>query len=341
MRLRTGVTAGSVADRVGGELIGTGARALAGVATLSAAGPGDLALAAGPGARDDLRTTRAGAVIIPRSLQEVVPPDTVAIVVEFPVTAATEAIAACSAGVAAWGVHPTAHLGRGCRWEGRIQVEAGAVVGADVRFGPDCRVGPGTVIEAGARFGARCRVEALATVHHDARIGNDVVIRTGARVGGPGFGFVRERDRPVRVPQLASCTVGDDVEVGANTTIDRGGARDTTIGDGTKIDNLVQVAHNVRIGQRCIVMAQVGIAGSVTVEDDVLLAGQAGLADHLTIGRAARIAAQSGVIGDVPARTTVSGYPARDHRSVLRQSAALARLTPLVTDLERIVHRDE
>ncbi|KPK04084.1 MAG: UDP-3-O-(3-hydroxymyristoyl) glucosamine N-acyltransferase, partial [Gemmatimonas sp. SG8_28] len=135
--------------------------------------------------------------------------------------------------------------------------------------------------------------------------------------------------------------VGDSVEIGANSTVDRGGSRDTEIGEGTKIDNLVQIAHNVRIGRHCVIMAQVGIAGTVTVEDGVLLAGQAGLADHLTVGRGARIAAQSGVIGDVPRGATVSGYPARDHRAVLRQSAALARLTPLVTDIERIVQRDE
>ena len=197
------------------------------------------------------------------------------------------------------------------------------------------------MIEEGVRCGARCCIEALVTVQRHTRIGSDVVIRAGARVGGPGFGFVREGMRAVRVPQLAGCVIGDDVEVGGNATIDRGGARDTEIGDGTKIDNLVQVAHNVRIGRRCIVMAQVGIAGSVTVEDDVLIAGQAGLADHLTVGRAARVAAQSGVIGDVPAGGTVSGYPARDHRSVLRQTAALARVTPLVSDLERIVQRNE
>ena len=120
-------------------------------------------------------------------------------------------------------------------------------------------------------------------------------------------------------------------------TVDRGGLDDTTIGDGTKVDNLVQVAHNVRIGSRCIVMAQVGIAGSVTVEDDVLLAGQAGLADHLTVGAGARVAAQSGIIGDIPVGATVSGYPARNHRSVLRQTAALARLAPLANRLERLV----
>jgi UDP-3-O-[3-hydroxymyristoyl] glucosamine N-acyltransferase len=132
----------------------------------------------------------------------------------------------------------------------------------------------------------------------------------------------------------------DDVEVGANTTIDRGSIGDTVIGAGTKIDNLVQIAHNVSIGRHCIIMAQVGLAGSTVLEDDVMLAGQAGLAGHLRVGKGARVAAQAGVIGDVPAGSTVSGYPARPHREVLRQTAALRRLTRHTDSLERIVEAD-
>jgi UDP-3-O-[3-hydroxymyristoyl] glucosamine N-acyltransferase len=130
------------------------------------------------------------------------------------------------------------------------------------------------------------------------------------------------------------------VEVGANTTIDRGSIGETVVGAGTKIDNLVQIAHNVRIGNRCIIMAQVGLAGSTILEDDVLLAGQAGLAGHLKVGRGARVAAQAGVIGDVDPGTTVSGYPARSHREVLRQAAALRRLSTIARSLERIVEAD-
>jgi UDP-3-O-[3-hydroxymyristoyl] glucosamine N-acyltransferase len=341
LRFRSGVTAGSVASLVGGELIGTGDRALAGVAALGAAGLGDLAFAHGPEGEAPLRATRAGVVIVPGSLRDAVPAHSTAIVVDHPITAVTRAIDIFRPGSDEWGVHSTARFGAGCSWRGRIQVGAHAVIGPTVTFGEDCRVAPGVVIEAGARFGDRCEIGPGATVHADAHLGNDVTIRTGARVGGAGFGFVNEARRHQRVPQLAGCFVGDWVEIGANSTVDRGGSRDTEIGEGTKIDNLVQIAHNVRIGRHCIVMAQVGIAGTVTVEDGVLLAGQAGLADHLTVGRGARIAAQSGVIGDVPAGATVSGYPARDHRSVLRQSAALARLTPLVTDIERTVQRDE
>jgi UDP-3-O-[3-hydroxymyristoyl] glucosamine N-acyltransferase len=139
---------------------------------------------------------------------------------------------------------------------------------------------------------------------------------------------------------LGQCRLEDDVEIGANTTVDRGSLGHTVIGAGTKLDNLVHVAHNVRIGARCLIMAQVGIAGTTTVDDDVVIGGQAGLAGQLRVGRAAHLAARSGVIGDIPAGATVSGYPARDHRAALRQAAALARLAPLVSTLERLVEHD-
>jgi UDP-3-O-[3-hydroxymyristoyl] glucosamine N-acyltransferase len=164
-----------------------------------------------------------------------------------------------------------------------------------------------------------------------------VVVKPGARIGTDGFGWVDLDGTRRRVPHVGTCRVGDDVEIGANSTVDRGSLGATVIGNGTKIDNLVHIGHNVRIGARCVIMAQVGIAGTTTLEDDVVIAGQAGLAGQLRVGRGARLAAQSGVIGDIPAGATVSGYPARDHRSVLRQTAALARLTPLVTPLERLV----
>jgi UDP-3-O-[3-hydroxymyristoyl] glucosamine N-acyltransferase len=168
-----------------------------------------------------------------------------------------------------------------------------------------------------------------------------VRLEAGARVGLDGFAFEATPAGPARIPHLGTCHIGDDVEIGANSTVDRGSVGTTRIGAGTKLDNLVHVGHNVRIGARCLVMAQTGMAGAVTVGDDVMIAGQAGLADHLSVGDRARIAAQSGVIGDVPPGAVVSGYPARDHRQVLRQTAALRRLTPLVPTLERLARNHD
>jgi UDP-3-O-[3-hydroxymyristoyl] glucosamine N-acyltransferase len=143
-----------------------------------------------------------------------------------------------------------------------------------------------------------------------------------------------------KIPHVGRCIIGDDVEIGANSTLDRGSVDDTVVGPGTKIDNLVQIGHNCRIGARCLLMSQVGVAGSMHVEDDVILAGQVGLAGHFTVGRGARIAAQSGVMADVPAGATYFGYPARPHREALRAVAVLYRLAKIANQLEELVERD-
>jgi UDP-3-O-[3-hydroxymyristoyl] glucosamine N-acyltransferase len=173
-------------------------------------------------------------------------------------------------------------------------------------------------------------------IHAGATLGHRVTVRPGARVGGSGFAFVTGPRGYERLKHVGRCVIGNDVEIGANATVDRGSVGDTVIGEGTKIDNLVQLAHNVRVGRHCLILAQAGVAGSTVIEDDVVVAGQAGLAGHLTVGRGARVAAQAGVIGDVPAGAAVSGYPARSHREVLRQAAALRRMTPLVRRLEEL-----
>jgi UDP-3-O-[3-hydroxymyristoyl] glucosamine N-acyltransferase len=144
-----------------------------------------------------------------------------------------------------------------------------------------------------------------------------------------------------KIPHVGRCIIGDDVEIGANTTIDRGSIDDTVVGNGTKIDNLVHIAHNVRIGEKCLIMAQVGVAGSVTIGDGAILAGQAGISGHLSIGAGARLAAQAGVFGDIPAGETWSGYPARPHRESLRASAALFKLAGMMRRLEKLLGNSE
>jgi len=333
------LTAGQVARLVSGELIGRDDVLLAGVAPLDRAGPGDLAFLTASRYLPLLRDSGAGAVLMtPEFRGETVGPGT-----RIVVAGAQQALRLVlellyPAPAPAWGVHPTARLGRGARWEGRVAIAAHAGIGSGARLGPDCVIGAHAVIGDEVRLGAGCRIGPHAVLYRDTVVGDRVVIHAGARVGGEGFGFVPGNDGAARLPHVGRCRIGDDVEIGANTTVDRGSIGDTVIGSGTKVDNLVQIAHNVRIGARCIIMAQAGLAGSTILEDDVVLAGQAGLAGHLTVHRGARVAAQAGVIGDVPAGETVSGYPARRHREVLRQTAALRRLTPLVERLERTAH---
>jgi UDP-3-O-[3-hydroxymyristoyl] glucosamine N-acyltransferase len=172
-------------------------------------------------------------------------------------------------------------------------------------------------------------------------LGARVNVHSGARIGSDGFGYVYHGGAHNKVPHVGGCVIGDDVEIGANTTIDRGSIDDTVVGRGSKIDNLVHLGHNVRIGERCLVMAQVGIAGSAVVGDDVIIAGQAGLGGHIRIGNGARIAGQAGVFGDVPAGETWSGYPARPHREALRASGALFRLAGMMRRLEKLLEAPE
>ncbi len=332
-----GLTARRIAALVDGELLGSPEVVVAGVAPLLDAGPGDVSFLATSRHAPVLAASRAGVVLLSAAFRDAPGPPT-RVVVADPRAALATVLAALHPAVSPpWDVHPTARLGRGCRWRGRLAVGPHTVLGIDVQLGADCHLGAHVAIADGARLGDRCRLDDGVHIGPGAELGHRVVVKSGARIGTDGFGYVAAGDGRTRLPHVGACRLGDDVEIGANTTVDRGSIGATVIGAGTKIDNLVQIAHNVRIGARCVIMAQVGLAGSTVVGDDVLIAGQAGLAGQLRVGDGARVAAQSGVIGDVPAGATVSGYPARDHRAVLRQAAALARLTAHVTTLEHLV----
>jgi UDP-3-O-[3-hydroxymyristoyl] glucosamine N-acyltransferase len=176
-----------------------------------------------------------------------------------------------------------------------------------------------------------------ATLYRRVEVGDRAVINAGARVGREGFGFVPRDNGAFRIPHVGRCVLGHDVEVGANSCIDRGSVDDTIIGAGTKIDNLVHIAHNVRIGRGCFLAAQVGIAGSARIGDGVQMGGQAGVNGHISIGARSTVAGQAGVIGDMPAGETWSGYPARPHREQMRTAAALSRLARLLRPIERLL----
>jgi UDP-3-O-[3-hydroxymyristoyl] glucosamine N-acyltransferase len=241
------------------------------------------------------------------------------------------------------GVHPTAIVGRGAVWDDPIRIGPHVVLGEGVRIGRNARIDAACVIGDGVVIGDDAQLFPGVACYSGTVVGHRVMLHAGVRLGSDGFGYVTGRPGEMhrKIPHVGRCLIGDDVEIGANTTVDRGSVDDTTIGDGTKIDNLVQVGHNVRIGARCLIMAQVGIAGSTRIEDDCIISGQVGLAGHFTVGRAARIAAQAGVWGDVPSGASVSGYPARDHREQLRSAAALNRLVKIVDDLEALVRRND
>ncbi len=331
------VTAAEIAALVGGQVIGHPDASVVGVASLDEAGPDDLSFLASATYLPYFQASSAGVVLVAPAFREAATGPATYIVVSDPRRALARILDELAPSPPpAWGIAGTARIGRGCRWTGRIVIGEYAVLGSGVTLGRDCTLGPGVGVGDGALLGDDCRIGAAAMIAPGAVLGNRVVVKPGARVGTPGFAWVGTGTQRSHLRHVGACRIGNDVEIGANATVDRGSVGATVIGDGTKIDNLVHVAHNVRIGAGCVIMAQVGIAGSTIVEDDVLIAGQAGLAGQLRVGRAARLAAQSGVIGDIPAGATVSGYPARDHRTVLRHTAVVARLAPIVTTLERL-----
>jgi UDP-3-O-[3-hydroxymyristoyl] glucosamine N-acyltransferase len=238
------------------------------------------------------------------------------------------------------GIHPTALLGRGVVLGDDVAVGPYAVLGDGATVGARTRIDAHAVVGAGVAIGEECQIYPSVTLYPGTVLGPRVRVHAGARLGSDGFGYVFRDGVHAKIPHVGRCIVDADVEIGANTTIDRGSIDDTVIGAGTKIDNLVHVAHNVRIGRLCLLMAQVGIAGSVHVEDGCIIAGQAGISGHVTIGRGARLAAQAGVFGSIPAGETWSGYPARPHKEALRAQAAMFKLPSLIRALERIVARE-
>jgi UDP-3-O-[3-hydroxymyristoyl] glucosamine N-acyltransferase len=235
------------------------------------------------------------------------------------------------------GVHPTAVIGRGAQLGPDVSVGPYVVIGAGARIGARTSLASHVVVGPGVQVGEDCRLHPGVTLYAGTTLHERVRVHAGARLGSDGFGYVFRGGVHDKIPHVGRCVVEADVEIGANTTIDRGSIDDTVIGAGTKIDNLVQIAHNVRIGRLCLVVAQAGIAGSTRLEDGVVIGGQVGLAGHITIGKGARIAAQGGVFGDIPSGETWSGYPARPHKEALRAQATLFKLSKILRPLERLI----
>ena len=235
------------------------------------------------------------------------------------------------------GIHPTAKVGRDVRLAEGVTVEAYVVIGDGAVIGEGSWLESHVVVGRDVVIGRDSRLHPGVVLYPGARLGDRVQIHSGARIGSDGFGYVYRNGAHEKIPHVGRCVIENDVEIGANTTIDRGSIDDTVIGAGTKIDNLVHLGHNVRVGKLCLIMAQVGVAGSTHIGDGVIMAGQAGIGGHIEIGDRVRIGGQAGVFGSVPPGETWSGYPARPHRESLRAQAALFKLASMIRSLEKLL----
>lgn len=332
-----GMKLAEIAQRLGAELVGgSGDVEITGVAGIEHAGASEITFIANPKYAAQAKTTQAAAILVE--------PD-------FPALegTATLRIKNCYRAFAqtitffyhppkyAPGVHPTAVVDPSAKVGEDAHIGAYVVIGPDVTIGSGAVVLPHTVIYAGATIGDRFFAHAHVVVREFCRLGDDVVLQNGAVIGADGFGYARENAGGwTKIVQSGAAVLGDRVEVQANACIDRASIGETRIGDGSKIDNLVQVGHGSTVGQDTLLCAQVGLAGSTEVGNRVILAGQVGVAGHCKVGDGAVATAQSGIPSDVAANSVVSGYPAMDNKLWLRSVAAFARLPEMVRELRSL-----
>ncbi|MGA7072914.1 UDP-3-O-(3-hydroxymyristoyl)glucosamine N-acyltransferase [Bradyrhizobium sp.] len=304
---------------------------ITGVAPVDLAGPADLTFVDGNKFANALTTTRAGACLMPRRFADRAPQGLLVLHSEepyrafvavhrklYPQSLRPASLFETDGIFEGATVHPTAKL------ESDITVDPGAVIGPRVEIGAGSLIAANAVIGPDVTIGRDCRIGAGCSIVH-TMIGDRVIIHPGCRIGQDGFGYTEDAAQQ-KIPQTGRVIIQNDVEIGAGTMIDRGGIRDTVIGEASKIDNLCQIGHNCQIGRHCVIVAQCGLSGSVTLEDFAVLGGSVGLAPHVTIGRGARVAARSGVMHNVPAGETWGGYPAKPRMQWMRQETTLARL---------------
>ena len=331
------ISAPSLAEVAGwcGATLAAGAdprRVISDVSALDQAGPGDLTFLDNPRYLDALKRTRAAAALVAPRYASAAPPACAALVAPDPYRAMALVMTKLYPSAARpgsvfgeTGISPTALVHSSARLEAGVVVDPGAVIGHGAEIGAGTIIGANSVIGPEVRIGRNGSVGASTTIVA-ALIGDRVIIHPGAHIGQDGFGFALGARGHLKVPQIGRVIIQDDVEIGAGATIDRGANRDTVIGEGAKIDNLVQIGHNVVIGRHAVLVAQSGVSGSSAIGDFAALGGQAGIAGHLRIGAGAQVAAAAGVMSDVPAGERWAGAPAKPVREFFREVAALKRL---------------
>lgn len=309
-----------VDDRRLGRVIVTGAD------ELDRADATEIALAARPSYRDALRETAAGIVVVHPSLRDLVPTGTVAIVDERAHDLFVDILEKLyPEGTRGSAASQFDEEGPDTLIESDVRLGENVVIGPNVEIGRNAVIGPNTVIGRGVTIGRNAVIGANVTIEY-AHLGNNVVLHPGVRIGAEGFGWLSQGRANRKIPQLGRVIIQDNVEIGANSTVDRGALGDTVIGEGTKVDNLVQIGHNCRIGRRCLIAGTCGIGGSTTIGDHVLIGGGAGTAGHVSIGNGCVLAARCLVTKDVPAGMHVGGHPAQELRAWQRELATLRRL---------------
>lgn len=336
------LTARHVAELVGGEVRGDAEAPVHGVAPIDRATPGQLTFLASAKYAPLLANCSASVALVAPELADTPGGVAARVVVAKPQEAMLRLLPVLFVPPARRpGIDPTARIGRGAVLGEEVTIGPYVVIGEGARIGDRVQLDAHVVVGDGVEIGDDSHLFPHVTTYPGTRLGRRVVAHAGARLGNDGFGFVYTGGVHQKIPHVGRCVIEDDVEIGANTTIDRGSIDDTVIGAGTKIDNLVMIGHNVRVGRLCLIVAQAGISGSTRLGDGCVIGGQVGISGHNQIGDGARIAAQAGVFGDVPAGETWSGYPARPHREALRAQAALFKLAGMVRRLEKLLGREE
>ena len=333
-------TLSELAEISGAALEGDGALVVTGPASLRDAAGDQISFYEHPRHRADFQGTRAGAVVAPLGLD--LPRSDLSVLRAEDAGRAFTSIVRCYVDERTRldpGVHPTAVVHADARLEADVAVGALAVIGPGTELAAGVQVHPHAVVGAEVSLGRDTVLYPGVVLYDGVILGERCIVHAGAVLGADGYGFEPTSDGWAKIPQMGTVIVGDDVEIGAGTTVDRGRFGPTRIGRGTKIDDQVHVAHNVEIGENVMFAAQVGIAGSARVGSGAMLGGQVGIGGHLTVGEGASLGGQAGVIGDVPPGVTWFGYPARDRREVLKNQAYLQRLPRLVRRMKELEAR--
>jgi UDP-3-O-[3-hydroxymyristoyl] glucosamine N-acyltransferase len=315
-----------LAKLVGGRVDGDGTRPVHGISSLAEAGPDQISFLANPRYAQQVLDTRAGAVVVDERFDGDVATTLIRCSNPDAALARIAEVFAPEGPVAAPGVHPTAVVSPTARLGEGVSVGAMTFIDDEVEIGPGTILRPNVTIGRGATLGGQCLIYPQVTIRERCRLGDRVIVHAGSVVGSDGFGYVMDEGRRIKVPQIGCVVLEDDVEIGANVTIDRARFGETRLERGVKIDNLVQIAHNVRIGEGTVIVSLCAIAGSTTLGKNCVLAGQVAIDGHLTIGDNVIMAAKSGVTKDVPSGSVIGGFPAQGHKADLRLKAELRRL---------------